>query len=172
MRAQEKIMWKAVRAQGKHENSCDQLWDWENAESMRVDSEQAISASCYADSVMFLMKHARRSQKRLRLFKQLAIECRMYQQDCRNQVETQNPTSKQRAKLEQGMREAASNQSFLEEWVENETSYFAYIDELLSDVFERFTSLYTREDPTAGALFEFIDEAGEDVASPANLTRH
>jgi hypothetical protein len=118
------------------------------------------------------MKHARRSQKRLQLFKLLAIECRMFQQDCSKKIETQNPTPRQRKKLESELREAAHNQKSMEQWVENEQSYFGHIDEYLSDVFECFTGLYTRTDPTADVEPDFAEESGEFKFPSTVLTRH
>jgi hypothetical protein len=172
MRSLEKLMWKALKAQQSHLKSCDKLEDWEIAESQRVDDEEPISASCYTASVVLLMKHARRSQKRLQLFKFLAIQCRMFQEDCSKKIDTLNLTKKQRKKLKGHMREAASNQKFMEEWVENEQNYFGHLDEYLSDVFECFTALYTRTDPTADVEPDFVEESGELEFPPTVLTRH
>ncbi|MDR3613649.1 MAG: hypothetical protein P4L53_08780 [Candidatus Obscuribacterales bacterium] len=172
MRALEKIMWKALKAQQSHLKSCDKLEDWEIAESQRVDGEDPISASCYTASVVFLMKHARRSQKRLELFKFLVVQCRMFQEDCSKKIDTPSLTKKQRKKLKAQLREAESHQKFVESWVENEQDYFGHLDEYLSDVFECFTALYTRTDPTADIEPNCIDESGEVFFPPTILTRH
>jgi hypothetical protein len=172
MRALEKIMWQAVKAQESHLKSNDKVEDWEIAEAERVDGDDPIGATCYTASVVFLMKHARQSQKRLQLFKTLVVQCQMFHEDCSKKIETQSLTKKQRKKLKAQLREAASNQKFVESWVENEQNYFGVLDEYLSDVFECFTALYTRTDPTADIEPNCLDESGEVVFPPTILTRH
>jgi hypothetical protein len=173
MRALEKVMWKALKAQESHLKSNDKVEDWEIAEAERVDSDDPISATCYTASIVFLMKHARRSQKRLQLFKTLVVQCQMFHEDCSKQIAAQSLTKKQRKKLKGQLREAASNQKFVESWVENEQNYFEVLDEYLSDVFECFTALYTRTDPTAPDVEpNCLDESGELVFPPTILTRH
>jgi hypothetical protein len=58
--------------------------------------------------------------------------------------------------------------------VQNEQNYFGHLDAYLSDVFEWFTALYTRDDPTADVEFDLSDEMepDEEGSMASNLTRH
>lgn len=174
MRAIDKLKWKSLKAQENHIASTDKQSDWESEEAERIDSGAAIGVSCYTDSVKFLMKQGRRSLKRLRLFKLLSVECRMIHDDCLKALDTQALSHKQREKLESKMREAAMEQGINDDWVADEKRYFEYIDELLSDVIERFTALYTRQDPAKDVDFgdEFDDMETAQASPVITLTRH
>jgi hypothetical protein len=172
MQAEEKLVHKVLMAQGQHEKSCKKLWRWENDEAERVDGDEPIGATSFTESTIFLMKEARKSLKRQRLFKRVAVDCRLQQGALTDELETQHPGRKRQAQLRSELREVAVWQGELEQWVENEREHFIYVDSYLSDVIERFTALYTRQDPLAMDAFEIPpDDFAEEGRTPI-LTRH
>ena len=174
MRALEKLNWQGLRAEQSHLKDNDKVANWENQWAMRIDEDDAIAPAGYIESIKFLMKQAKRSLKRLELYKCLRVQCSMIHDDCRQALDQQKLTRKRHKKLESNMKEAAENMGFMEYRIGDETEWFKHVDEYLSDVMEDFTNMFARDQLSKDVDFEHPKDldSGEFAPRPISLTKH